>query len=823
MRLAWIALGLVGCLSPSGHQCADGRICADDATCDVDHGRCTTPDEIAACDGLADGAVCNLGALDTGHCDRGVCLRCGDGILNAGEVCDDGNLADRDGCSADCQSNETCGNGTIDRATGESCDDGNHIDHDGCSSTCQTEAPRWIQRPKSPPGRIYMGLAYDASRDRIVLVDGMTDREYFNDTWEWHGGWELPPPAPLLPGLIGATTTYDSLRHRTVVFGGVNLTSGVTSGGTFEWDGLTWQPGPDGPARYGHAMVYDSHRQKVVVFGGVANVDRDKETVELDSATRTWSVKTTATMPSTRGGVAMAYDPRRGVVVLFGGIASGTALGDTWEYDGTNWTAITPAGPSPSARSASAMAYDPTLQEVVLFGGATNVTATPFLADTWSWNGTRWAQITTATTPPASGSHALVATATNIYLFGGAATSTGAGAFAHTWRFDHTTWTSMDPPSSANGAVAVTDTRHGRVILVGGMAGGLPDETWELGRAGPHLLVHSMASDGPLVETDGALGYDPDRDQLVLFSGLIAGNTTPIWTWTGTSWATAAPTVLPTLRADAGIAWDPVGRTLLMFGGTDLTSGGMATPLNDTWRWTGTDWVAVPIADAPPARTRMAMATDPVRKQIVMFGGTPSALMNQPDPLTWIWNGTAWEGRDVSPAPPVGPNLFPKLAWNPARQKLVLLLSPLADLVQSWEWDGTKWEPITTLDPPSGGTTGPWATTAIDGTGVSLSISLNNGDTAELRWDAAPHDELCNGSDLDGDMLVSCADPDCWWACSPLCPPGTSCDASAPTCGDHHCDPTESCHTCPGDCGACSPVCGDFVCDANETCPGDCP
>src|SRR5262245_3089905 len=45
-----------------------------------------------------------------------VCIRgtCGNGDLDIGERCDDGNIIDGDGCSADCQSIEICGNGIID-------------------------------------------------------------------------------------------------------------------------------------------------------------------------------------------------------------------------------------------------------------------------------------------------------------------------------------------------------------------------------------------------------------------------------------------------------------------------------------------------------------------------------------------------------------------------------------------------------------------------------------------------------------------------------------------------------------------------------------
>jgi hypothetical protein len=32
---------------------------------------------------------------------------------------------------------------------------------------------------------------------------------------------------------------------------------------------------------------------------------------------------------------------------LFGGFKGGTAFGDTWKFDGTNWTLLSAPGPSP--------------------------------------------------------------------------------------------------------------------------------------------------------------------------------------------------------------------------------------------------------------------------------------------------------------------------------------------------------------------------------------------------------------------------------------------------------------------------------------------
>jgi cysteine-rich repeat protein len=100
--------------------------------------------------------VCGDGTVDSGEaCDDGntvpgdgcsatcqveVAGTCGDGKVNPGEACDDGNTKDGDGCSSKCQkeASPTCGDNHVDM--GEQCDDGNTQNGDGCSSTCQKEA-----------------------------------------------------------------------------------------------------------------------------------------------------------------------------------------------------------------------------------------------------------------------------------------------------------------------------------------------------------------------------------------------------------------------------------------------------------------------------------------------------------------------------------------------------------------------------------------------------------------------------------------------------------------------------------------------------------
>jgi len=65
---------------------------------------------------------------------------CGNGELNCGEVCDDGNTVNDATCTANCKRVPACGDGQMDTFIGESCDDGNKVDCDDCSRTCQVEA-----------------------------------------------------------------------------------------------------------------------------------------------------------------------------------------------------------------------------------------------------------------------------------------------------------------------------------------------------------------------------------------------------------------------------------------------------------------------------------------------------------------------------------------------------------------------------------------------------------------------------------------------------------------------------------------------------------
>jgi hypothetical protein len=88
-------------------------------------------------------------------------------------------------------------------------------------------------------------------------------------------------------------------------------------------------------------MVYDSLR-KVVMFVGPQwhtslSTDNTMETWTWNGTD--WTHLTPAITPSVRDGAGLAFDARLGVTILAGGGAMGNGgATSTWSWDGVNWT-----------------------------------------------------------------------------------------------------------------------------------------------------------------------------------------------------------------------------------------------------------------------------------------------------------------------------------------------------------------------------------------------------------------------------------------------------------------------------------------------------
>ena len=92
----------------AGVTCDNGGVCV----AAVGYGRCDCPTGwIGTTCALTDPPACGF--------DGSLCA-CGDGEVDPGEACDDGNTESSDGCRADCAGTEICGDGQLD--PGEACD-----------------------------------------------------------------------------------------------------------------------------------------------------------------------------------------------------------------------------------------------------------------------------------------------------------------------------------------------------------------------------------------------------------------------------------------------------------------------------------------------------------------------------------------------------------------------------------------------------------------------------------------------------------------------------------------------------------------------------
>src|SRR5438552_556492 len=119
-------------------------------------------------------------------------------------------------------------------------------------------------------------------------------------------------------------------------------------------------------------------------------------------------------------------------------------------------------------------------------------------------------------------------------------------------------------------------------------------------------------------------------------------------------WTLTSPSTSPPARAGHAMAYDPVSKQVLVFGGYDDPGY-----RNDTWTWDGSTWTKQAPATSPAPRAGSGIAFDRVTRQLVMFGGfSGSGYLGD----TWTWDGSisSWTRRNTPTRPPKvsGPMLF---------------------------------------------------------------------------------------------------------------------------------------------------------------------
>jgi hypothetical protein len=275
----------------------------------------------------------------------------------------------------------------------------------------------------------------------------------------------------------------------------------------------------------------------------------------------------------------MAYMDMRHEAVLFGGMDQSTGyLGDTWTWQAGCWTKHTLQS-GPTARAHGAIAYDRRRGVVVLTGGdaaAPDGTAA-FPQDTWLWDGAIWSRAV-ASPPMVMPLSAYDDDMQRVVLVG-----FNADGQAQIWSWDGSSWntvssTAPGPPSRIQGSLAFDPTSH-QIVLFGGHGNGTKlGDTWTWDGT---VWTQRMLSDGPSPRADASMAFLAATNTIVLFGGGQGDE----WIWNGSAWLRASPVHAPSVRTGAAMVSD--GQHLLVFGGADLSGH------NDVWAWDGNDWTPV--------------------------------------------------------------------------------------------------------------------------------------------------------------------------------------------------------------------------------------
>lgn len=774
------ALAGWGCLSSDSVVCRSGLVCPAGTVCDAESESCVGPTDPVCGNGITEaGEECDRGAdnADAPGICRVSCLapRCGDLIVDPGEICDDGNELGGDGCSADCESEEWCGNDYVDFDVKEGCDDGNLKSGDGCDSRCQPELPVWT-----------------------------------------------PVASEVLPDWSSTEAVWDSARDVVVVFGG--LAGAQAPGALYEGDGRQWWPrafdhGPE--QRQRHCMAYDPNGQLTILFGGRVGLELSAETWAYDG--RSWTLLAPEQAPSPRAGAAMAWDENLGGMLLVGG--KDGALGyrnDVWLFADGEWEQL-PDGPMPP-HSDSAMAFDPLRGTMVLHTGRDHKGGVS-ASQTWRFDGQSWSLHEGPAPGIAEGRLVHHPVYLEMWLIGGFSGDKENDpdvldkATERIWVLSdkHDEWTKAED-------IALPDTRAGHaalwtpplkaVMVVGdgapwsyvGAWAPLADVIGPTGRTHTEAVYHEalagvvvyggldeappythhgdtwirpggswkqvgLGGASPSPRRNAALVYDPIGERVVLFGG--ANNEEQL----GETWALSVEgddlrwqqldlDPEPTPRSGHAMAYDWQRGVIVLYGGQRF-----GVELNaEHWELDESGWRLVSQSAPPGARAHHDMVYDRLDRRIILHGGLDATRSPKGALPTWELADGQWRELGAGPAVPYGA----VVEFDTARAKVILAAAdataPTAeDGIQLWELDGAEWVPLNPLlEAPPVASLGLQGALVYDSALAALRVP--RAEAWEMRYVSASPTEICGApGDEDGDGVDGCDDPDC--ALQPECGP----------------------------------------------------
>ena len=525
---------------------------------------------------------------------------------------------------------------------------------------------------------------------------------------------------------------FDPVRSRVVFLPSseqgriLNTTQGEPSDNpdsVWEWDGYNWAPispvGERPSGRFGAAMAYDGFTGEIVLYGGrsfEAPGGADAFVVDMWSWNgERWRQILTDGGPSRRFLHGMAWDSRRGRLVLFGGGGSGPGLDGVWEWDGKRWHGPLGVGSGPNPNWTAQLSYD-RMREKVVYYGSTTLQGQEIEHEFWTWDGATWVRLdidSCVTCPePRIGGVMTVDRDGQILLYGGVSSTETADVAIHI--FGGGQWRSIvstPGPLFRVGHNMVFDSHRRRALVIGGIALTRGDDgswMWD----GQRWLETTRQVPGPVRgRRGGELAYSGEEQGVVL-----AGGRAPTLPTQGLM-ASAPPS--PDTWGLKPDGWRQLGQTTPLWGhvairhpdgqSVVMTGGLLDDPtleLNDrTFVLFGGRWFSAP-GGLP--RWRASGFLDTTRNRAIVLGGAdPRQNVGFLD--QHVFNGVSWSRSLASGLGAFLPRFYARADYMRHADIAVLFggLNGDGELAEgTWLWNGAR-NAWTRFIPPTGTTEPP--------------------------------------------------------------------------------------------------------------------
>ncbi|MCI4320248.1 MAG: hypothetical protein L3K23_09005 [Thermoplasmata archaeon] len=258
----------------------------------------------------------------------------------------------------------------------------------------------------APSPRYDLAMTYASSEGYVLLFGGVGPSGYLGDTWSFaQGRWANISSAQILPpGARGGAALADSPTGYTLLYGGQDPTGVIEnsagcpyimwwfSNGTWTYAKTgTCVPAPPGDhpltsaivggqpcGRYGAALAWSPKNQHFVLYGGIGTPDCSPAGTQSTlndtylylgapgGYFSYWASDNSSNPPSDRAYMASTSDYRDGFAVIFGGIAGGFAVNETWRYYAVVQASL--KGPLDLASSTTALTFP--IFTLKAFGGS---------------------------------------------------------------------------------------------------------------------------------------------------------------------------------------------------------------------------------------------------------------------------------------------------------------------------------------------------------------------------------------------------------------------------------------------------------------------